>query len=151
MHNASLIDNVDLPLGTAYKFPHASPPLSIQYLAPYLKKHFPGELGEVRAISLPLTLLEKKDPLDAALELLRSKPYDLVGIRSLTNGRDFLEILTRAIKEKFPDIPLIVGAPYASDSPTLILTDHPRQAEPAMEMRASQDVGSPDCSRPSGT
>jgi anaerobic magnesium-protoporphyrin IX monomethyl ester cyclase len=122
--NVLLIDNVDLPINTAYKFPHASPPLGVQYLAAYLKHVLRDELGQVRTLSLPLALLERRDPLQAALDVLRESPYDVVGVRSLTSGRDFLDLVTRGIKEAFPDTPIIVGGPYASDSPALILKDH---------------------------
>lgn len=119
-----LIDNVDLPINTAYKFPHASPPLGVQYLAAYLKKILAQELGRVRTLSLPLALLERRDPVEVALEAMRAQHFDLVGVRSLTSGRDFLELVTRGIKEAFPTTPIIVGGPYASDSPALILQDH---------------------------
>lgn len=124
MANVLLIDNVDLPLETAYKFPHASPPLGIQYLASYIKKCFGEEIGVIRVISLPLAVLERREPTLTVLDELRSIHYDLIGIRSLTSGRDFMEILSGAIKRDFPDIPIVAGGPYASDSPELILTDH---------------------------
>jgi anaerobic magnesium-protoporphyrin IX monomethyl ester cyclase len=119
-----LVDNVDLPPKSAYQFPHASQPLGIQYLASYLKRHLPTEVGEVRCLSLPLALLQGRDPLQAVLSLLRVRRFDLVGIRSLTSGREFLESLTRAIKEEFGGLPIVVGGPYASDSAHLILSDH---------------------------
>lgn len=123
--NVILIDNVDLPINTAYKFPHASPPLGVQYLAAYLKEVLPKELGLVKTLSLPLALLERRDPLEVALDALRAQHYDLIGVRSLTSGRDFLHLITQGIKNAFPNTPIIVGGPYASDSPALILKDHP--------------------------
>lgn len=124
MINVLLVDNIDLPLKTAYKFPHASPPLGIQYLASYIRNHLAGRVGTVRCLSLPLALMQRRDPLECTLEVLRTTRFDLVGIRSLTSGRDYLEILSQSIKTEFPDIPIIVGGPYASDSASLILSDH---------------------------
>jgi anaerobic magnesium-protoporphyrin IX monomethyl ester cyclase len=123
--NVLLIDNVDLPIHTAYKFPHASPPLGVQYLAAYLKEVLREDIGLVRTLSLPLALLERRDPMEAALEAMRASRFDVVGVRSLTSGRDFLDVVTRGIKDAYPTTPIIVGGPYASDSPALILKDHP--------------------------
>ncbi|RKG55471.1 radical SAM protein [Corallococcus sp. AB011P] len=124
MLNLLLVDNIDLPLQTAYKFPHASPPIGLQYLAAYIKQHLP-EVSSVKVMSLPLALLEqKRHPLDVVLEELRGQHYDMLGIRSLTSGRDFMEILSSAVKKEFPALPIIAGGPYASDSAALILKDH---------------------------
>lgn len=122
--NILLIDNVDLPLKTAYKFPHASPPIGVQYLASYLRLHCSLNIDNVRVLSLPLVVMEKHDPTEYVLDELRRRTYHAVGIRSLTSGRDALEIITSRIKDVFPDLPVIVGGPYASDSPALILNDH---------------------------
>ncbi|MBZ4418398.1 B12-binding domain-containing radical SAM protein [Myxococcus sp. RHSTA-1-4] len=125
MLNLLLVDNIDLPLQTAYKFPHASPPIGLQYLAAYIKQHLP-EVASVKVMSLPLALLEqKRHPLEVVLEELRGQRYDMLGIRSLTSGRDFMEILSGAVKKEFPELPIIAGGPYASDSAALILKDHP--------------------------
>jgi len=42
----------------------------------------------------------------------------------LTAGSDYLEVLTESIKKFAPELPIICGGPYASDSPQHLLNNH---------------------------
>jgi radical SAM superfamily enzyme YgiQ (UPF0313 family) len=55
---------------------------------------------------------------------MEQNDYNLVGIRTLTAGSEYLELVTSAMKAKFPEVPIISGGPYASDSPQELLNSH---------------------------
>ena len=120
-----LIDNLDMPLESAYRFPQAGVPLGILSLSAYLKRELKDKVEIVTNISYPLLINKKMDCIDYTLKAMRQNDYNLVGIRTLTAGSEYLEMVTSAMKAEFPGIPIICGGPYASDSPKELLNSHP--------------------------
>lgn len=120
-----LIDNLDMPLESAYRFPQAGVPLGILSLSAYLKRELKDKVEIVTNISYPLLVNKRIDCIEHTLNAMRQNDYNLVGIRTLTAGSEYLEMVTSAMKAEFPDVPIICGGPYASDSPQELLNSHP--------------------------
>lgn len=119
-----LIDNLDMPLESTYRFPQAGVPLGILSLSAYIKRELKNSVEFVHNLSFPMLTNKRVDCVHHVLEMLNSNNYNLIGIRTLTAGSDYLETVTSAIKSEYPDIPIICGGPYASDSPRDLLNSH---------------------------
>jgi anaerobic magnesium-protoporphyrin IX monomethyl ester cyclase len=109
-----LVDIVRTSLGEVW--PSVEHSLGLMYLASAVRQHF-GGVVETRIA----TLVSRPDRLDEesawALQLLADADPDVVGVRCLSIGKDSLEHLVRAIKAVLPECPVLVGGPYATDSP----------------------------------
>ncbi len=119
-----LIDNLDMPLESAYKFPQVGVPLGIFSISAWVHQQFGDRVELLDNISLPLFLHEGKDPLEEASKMVLEKGYDIIGIRSLSAGKEYLETLTQGLAKITDCPPIMVGGPYASDSPQELLNNH---------------------------
>jgi len=86
-----------------------SPPLGLAYLAAVLERQ-----GHQVAV---LDAAVEKLSLDQAVERVASFGPDAVGLTSTTNLFDCAVALGKRLKERFKDVPLILGGPHASANP----------------------------------
>jgi anaerobic magnesium-protoporphyrin IX monomethyl ester cyclase len=119
-----LIDNLDMPIESAYRFPQAGVPLGILSLSAFLKRELKDKAEFIHNVSFPLLVNKKMDCIRHVLDMMEHNDYNLIGIRTLTAGSEYLEMTTSTMKARFPDVPIICGGPYASDSPQDLLNSH---------------------------
>jgi radical SAM superfamily enzyme YgiQ (UPF0313 family) len=100
----------------ASKVTGCTPPLGLLYIAAALR----GRLGaEVRVLDAML----ESNPLKALVSHLKSFSPDIVGISALTAEAFLARKAATTVKTASPSTPVIIGGPYPSSDPEIVLSD----------------------------
>jgi anaerobic magnesium-protoporphyrin IX monomethyl ester cyclase len=97
-------------------WPSAEHSLGLMYLAASLKKEF-GNGVEAKIWSMVSRPRQPDHDATSVLEQLEEFKPDLVGIRSLSIGKDSFHLVARTVKEWNRDCLLLAGGPYPTDDP----------------------------------
>jgi amino acid adenylation domain-containing protein len=96
----------------------AEPPLGPMYILTYLKEKLGNKInGKIAKSGIEF------DDYDRLIEMLDEFKPDIIGIRTLTNTKDFFHRSVSVIKQWRPDIPIIAGGPYATSGYKSLLQD----------------------------
>lgn len=93
-----------------------SQPMGIMYLAAYIREKL---AVEVRLIDMRL---DKLTPTQI-LTILRANPPAVVGISALSFEAPAVHELAEAVKKEFKSVPIVIGGPYATTLPELVMRD----------------------------
>ncbi|HLD28273.1 MAG TPA: radical SAM protein [Patescibacteria group bacterium] len=96
-------------------------PLGLMSLGTFLQSQFDLE---VKIIKSGIDFLTE----DEAIEVIASVNFDYIGIRSLSISADELYQLSHKIKEKFPNLFLMIGGPHASSAYKDVIENTPADA-----------------------
>ncbi len=93
-----------------------SPPLGVTYLSSALKSHgHQASLLDLR--------LHPKGGLSLALKWVEEQAPDILGLSAFSSEAGATHELVRAIKARFPRMPVVVGGPYPSTAPERAMQD----------------------------
>jgi radical SAM superfamily enzyme YgiQ (UPF0313 family) len=97
-------------------WPSAEHSLGLMYLAASLKREF-GRSADVKIWSLVSKPRQPDHDTRIILEQLEEFQPDLVGMRSLSIGKDVFHVAARTVKHWNPHCLLLAGGPYPTDDP----------------------------------
>ncbi|MBF0625703.1 MAG: cobalamin-dependent protein [Magnetococcales bacterium] len=111
----SLLVQPELRWSVDYRTDYIAPPLGLAYLAAVLLQN-----GRQTAIlDLPMARLGHED----VLARIRKDQPDWVGLTCTTMNFPRTEALARDIKQRFPDLPIVVGGPHVTYTAATLLRD----------------------------
>jgi radical SAM superfamily enzyme YgiQ (UPF0313 family) len=113
-----LIDIVRTTLEEVW--PSVEHSLGLMYLSSSLKQQF-GNLLDIKIVTLISKPSLREQETESMRAVLENWEPDVVGIRSLSIGKDSLYGLADTVREWCKDCLLIVGGPHATDQPDEIL------------------------------
>ncbi|MBU2530452.1 MAG: B12-binding domain-containing radical SAM protein [Elusimicrobia bacterium] len=95
---------------------NTTPPLGLLYVAAYLRKKLKADVKIIDAMF-------KKDPVNSVLKTIRTYSPNALGISALTAEAFLAHKVAAAVKNEFPDLPIIFGGPHPSSNPELVMED----------------------------
>lgn len=93
-----------------------TPPLGLLYIAAVLRQRLQADVQVIVAVL-------EADPLKALASRLRHFCPDIVGISALTAEAFLAHKAAATVKTEMPSVPVIMGGPYPSSDPGLVLGD----------------------------